>query len=124
MSLNSQYCMIKQKDLVGALIVLSCYFFIIPITFWSFFAIIPFIIGVLISASAMSSPQVQGWKKLYLVFAGTILAFILVFMWIIMPTIFLLIPIVPALIASSSLMIAHFSKDDISKHAKRIGAPF
>ena len=124
MSLNSQYNMIKQKDLVGALIVLSCYFYIIPITLLSFFAIIPFIIGVLVSASAMSSPQVQGWKKLYLVFAGTTLAFILVFMWIIMPTIFLIIPIIPALIALSSLMIAHFSKDDLSKHVKGNRAPF
>lgn len=124
MSLNSQHNMIKQKDLVGALIVLSCYFYIIPIALWSFFAIIPFIIGVIVSASAMSSPSVQGWKRLYLVFAGTLLAFVLIFMWIIMPTIFLLIPAIPALVASSSLMIAHFSKDDKLNRVNENGSPF
>ena len=116
--------MIKQRDVIGALIVLSCYFFITPITLWSFFAIIPFIIGVTVCANAMSSPRTQGWRKLYLVFAGTTLAIILVFMWIIMPTIFILVYITPLLIASSSLTIAHFTNDNASKPKKKEGAPF
>ena len=123
--------MIKQKDVIGALIVLSSYFFLTPVSFLSFFAIAPFLIGVVISKRSLASHANKRWAILYQKFAIGILVVILSFLWIVLDflwiawdVIIIMIYAIPALVASLSLTMSHFAKDNAFRPKKKEGTPF
>ena len=116
--------MIKTMDIMGSLIVLSCYVLLAPISFLSFFAIFPFFFGVGISALGLTSHASQVQVRLYLLLAVGIFTFIFLFLWIILPIMLAVIYATPVLVASSSLIIAHFANNDMSKSSEIKGAPF
>ena len=103
--------MIKNIDIIGALIVLSSYFFIMPVFFLAFFAFYPFLTGVVISGYGLATHTNKKWTILYLSLALGILGGVLLLMWVILPIIIVVVYIAPGLVASLSLMIAHFTKN-------------
>ncbi len=118
--------MIKQKDMIGAILVLSSYFFLMPVSVLSFFAIAPFLVGVVISKRSLASYANKRWTKIYLKIALGILVFILAFLWIVLDflwvawdVIIIMIYVTPALVASLSLTISYFAKDNASSPKKK-----
>lgn len=99
--------MIKAIDKKGSLIVLSCYLLLIPVSVLAIFAIVPFILGVVVSTRGLVQHKNQKWVGIYMsIVSGLLFSIFPVLqfsgIWGIA-----IIYIIPAAVASSSLIMAH-----------------
>ena len=103
--------MIKTVDIIGSSIVLFSYFFMTPLLLLIPIAIIPFTIGVSVSIYGLISRASKIWI-LYLSTVFGISMAIFIFLGFPSSISIIIIYIAPGLIASSSLIIIHFTKNN------------
>ena len=101
--------MIKATDKKGALIVLSCYFLLIPVSVLTIFAIVPFILGVVVSTLGLVQHKDQKLVGIYISTAAGLLFSVFPFLQFFGIWGTGIIYIIPAVVASSSLLMAHIT---------------
>ena len=107
--------MIKATDKKGSLIVLSCYLLLIPVSVLAIFAIVPFIFGVVVSTQGLVQHKNQKWVGIYMTIASGLLFSIFPLLQFFGLWGIAIIYIIPAVVASSSLIMAHITNEESNK---------
>ena len=107
--------MIKATDKKGALIVLSCYFLLIPVSVLAIFAIVPFILGVVVSTRGLVQHKNQKWIGIYMSIVAGLLFSVFPLLQFFGLWGIAIIYIIPAVVASLSLIMAHTTNLESNK---------
>ena len=116
--------MIKDMDMLGALVVLSCYLFLIPEFSMLPLAIFPYFFGIAVSTIGLSRQASQKLTGTYLGLAVLVIFSIFLLLGIFGEAALVVIYVTPSAVAFSSLIIASRAKDNKPVQIEREGAPF
>ena len=117
--------MIKIIDVSGSLIVLSSYSFLAFYTRGiEVFVVVPLFFGIAVSIAGLKSHTGKNNVKLYQLLVVAVFGLAFLSYVLFAPLVLFLVYTAPAILASSSLIIAYRAKNNLPESTKRKGAPF